>query len=79
MDLCNYIDFFLIRAVNSIKNCEEPLNSIHEQLKNALFLSQQIKHEHSRRYVLRFIHIYLYFKVCQVNLFKIFINYVLYV
>jgi len=37
------------RAVKLINNCEEPLNNIQEQLKNALFLSQQIKYEHSRR------------------------------
>lgn len=36
-------------AVNSIKNCEKPLSNIQEQLKNALFLSQQIKYEHTRR------------------------------
>lgn len=32
-----------------MKNCEESLNNIQEQLKNALFLSQQIKYEHTRR------------------------------
>lgn len=37
------------RAINSIKSCEEPLKNIQEQLKNALFLSQQIKYEHTRR------------------------------
>lgn len=40
---------FRNRAVHSIKNCEEPLSNIQEQLKNALFLSQQIKYEHTRR------------------------------
>jgi len=40
---------YALGAVKLINNCEEPLNNIQEQLKNALFLSQQIKYEHSRR------------------------------
>ncbi|VVC28467.1 BLOC-1-related complex subunit 8 [Cinara cedri] len=40
---------YALGAVNSIKNCEKSLNNIQEQLKNALFLSQQIKYEHTRR------------------------------
>lgn len=51
--VCCYWFSFWYRAINSIKNCEKPLNSIQEQLKNALFLSQQIKYEHTRRLVLR--------------------------
>ncbi|XP_050540475.1 BLOC-1-related complex subunit 8 homolog [Daktulosphaira vitifoliae] len=40
---------YALGAVNSIKNSEKSLNNIQEQLKSALFLSQQIKYEHTRR------------------------------
>jgi len=51
---CNYpsptiVLFF--RAVKSMEGAEENLANIHELLKNAVFLRQQIKYEEARRHV----------------------------
>jgi len=41
----------LFRAVKSMEGAEENLANIHELLKNAVFLRQQIKYEEARRHV----------------------------
>uniref|UniRef100_A0A336M300 CSON008649 protein n=1 Tax=Culicoides sonorensis TaxID=179676 RepID=A0A336M300_CULSO len=40
---------YAVTAMKSIETAEEPIKNIHELLKNAIFLKQQLKYEESKR------------------------------
>lgn len=40
---------YAVTALKSIETAEKPIKNIHELLKNAIFLKQQLKYEESKR------------------------------